>query len=695
MFFSALAGPPAGLLPTEVPWEPVLLLLVSSALAVLLFVPRAYGVLLPAAKFYFSLLLLLSLARLGFSLWKYERVAAVDGWDDLALLGLRMDLIAVSLFVAPIVLLDLVAGGKHLVGRLVARLQHVYLVAGALLFLFLETATPPFIAEYDTRPNRLFIEYLVHPREVSSMLIKGYKFELFVGAIVSLAVVAVAWKLVGGWSKDLRRTGLAHRMGLALVLLPLLFLAIRSSLQHRGANISTAVFCGDHLVNTLGVSSAYSVAYAAYQIKDEADAGDVYGTMDDATLFAEVRQQMRTVAPEDFLSDELPTLHRQRASVRRERPLNLIIVLEESLGAQYVSELGGQDLTPRLSSYAERGWWFDRLYATGTRSVRGIEAVVAGFPPTPARAVVKLGKAQTGFFTLAQLLGEQGYRTQFIYGGEGHFDNMESFFTGNGFQEVIDQQDFVDPVFVGSWGVSDEDIFNRAHESFLNAGDQPFFSLVFSVSNHSPYEFPDGRIDLAGRAKAISENTVRYADYALGEFLDKALASEYGANSIILVVADHDSRVFGADLVPIRHFQIPGVIFGPKVPVQRDARITSQLDLGPTLLSLMGIDSVHPMIGRDLTRLPQSEPGRAIMQYGTIQAYRQGDDVIVFQPELEPSQHRIVPSAQGDPLEHALEPAPLDADLLRCALAHALLGSRLYDRRLFRLPKPGVLAPEF
>ncbi|NJS37149.1 MAG: sulfatase-like hydrolase/transferase [Brachymonas sp.] len=114
-------------------------------------------------------------------------------------------------------------------------------------------------------------------------------------------------------------------------------------------------------------------------------------------------------------------------------------MLQESLGAEFVGALGGLPLTPNLDALTKEGIWFDNLYATGTRSVRGIEAVVAGFPPTSVEATVKQNKAQRGFFTLASALKNQAYSTTFFYGGESHFDNMRSYFMGNGFEKVIEK----------------------------------------------------------------------------------------------------------------------------------------------------------------------------------------------------------------------------------------------------------------
>lgn len=153
----------------------------------------------------------------------------------------------------------------------------------------------------------------------------------------------------------------------------------------------------------------------------------------------------------DFDPTLLPTMNSNPATYHGKRK-NLVILLQESLGAQFVGSLGGLPLTPNLDELMAEGWQFTQMYATGTRSVRGIEAVTTGFPPSPSRAVVKLSKSQTGFFTIADLLKAQGYHTQFIYGGEANFDNMKTFFFGNGFDQIVEEDDYNNPSFVGSWG---------------------------------------------------------------------------------------------------------------------------------------------------------------------------------------------------------------------------------------------------
>jgi phosphoglycerol transferase MdoB-like AlkP superfamily enzyme len=404
--------------------------------------------------------------------------------------------------------------------------------------------------------------------------------------------------------------------------------------------------------------------------------------MSTSEALARVQAAMQVPAA-SFMNDCVPTLHQQHATHEPARPKNLVIVLEESLGAEFVGSLGGRPLTPNLDALASQGWWFENLYATGTRSVRGLEALITGFPPTPAPSVVKLGKSQRDFFSIARVLKAAGYDTSFIYGGEGQFDNMRRFFMNNGFDSVVDEDEFVNPVFHGSWGVSDEDLFARAHEEFARPHARPFFSLVFTTSNHSPYEYPAGRIQPYDADPHTVNNAVKYADHALGQFFAHARTSAYWDDTVFLVVADHNSRVLGAELIPIDHFHIPGLVVGGGVKPGVYRPVASQIDLPPTLLSLIGVSSVHPMIGHDLTR-PEfaAWPGRAILQYDDTQAYLVGDEVAVLRRYLPAATFRYDGGTVLDAEAH-------NPELEILALAHATWTSDAYEHLSYRLPQSG------
>ncbi|MCC7226649.1 MAG: LTA synthase family protein [Burkholderiaceae bacterium] len=620
-------------------------------------------------RFWWTALVLLTLARLGFVAWQWPRVSAVNGLWPVMWGGLRFDLVILGMMIA------LPAGLSPWFGQfaLAERLTVWWYRICWFLLVFFEVLTPQFIIEYDSRPNRIFFQYLGHPREVFGMIWEGYR-GVLIGALALIGLLVwIGFRLLRPGRPD-RALRWWLRPIVCLALVAFCVMSIRGTLDHRPINAATVAFGNDAMVNTLPLSGFWNVVNAAYMATNEKSAFDLYGKMpvEEATRLVREAAGLEG-APMDA---RLPSLHFQRSTSPRDKPLNLVIIIQESLGAQYSARLGGQGLTPALDALADQGWWFERAYATGTRSVRGLEAITTGFLPTPADAVLILPKAETGFFTLGELLGRHGYFSRFVYGGEAHFDNMRSFFLGNGFDEVVDRPKFVAPQFVGSWGASDEDMFNQVDRLLRDdarAGRRTL-TVAFSVSNHSPWEYPPGRIEPQGDPATVA-NTVRYADWALGEFFRKAPEAPYWENTVFLIVADHDARVSGS-LVPVRHFHIPALILGPGIAPKSDRQIISQVDLAPTLLSLIGLDTVHPMLGHDLTR---GGGNRAMMQFGDNYGYLSGDRLVVLEPGKPPRNSRYVAPAEYTPVDP-------DPALEREALAHVLWPSWAYAAERYALP---------
>ncbi|EIW89510.1 sulfatase [Alishewanella agri BL06] len=644
------------------------------------------GPYLPLLVFFVVTLLLLSASRLGLVLWQFDRVTAVADIGIILLQGVRADLIFIGLWLAiPLLLAPLLARQSSF--KVWLKLNHLWLLLGLALVLLLEVSTPQFIMQYDVRPNRLYIEYLKYPKEVFGTLWQGYRGMLLGGV---LALLVLLW--LGNLA--LRRV-LAHTQPFAryrslLLSWPLLvfltFAAIRSTTEHRPANPALFAITGDAMVNSLIINSPYSVLYAIYSLKHEARSSEIYGKLPQQEML-ELALDWPWLKHLEFNDPQLPTLALRQPAMERAQPLNLVIILEESLGATFVKSLGGLPVTPELEQLKNDGWWFDNMYATGTRSVRGIEAVVAGFPPTPAQSVVKLSGAQQNFYTLASTLQQQGFHTSFVYGGEAHFDNMRGFFTGNGFSEVIDLPKMLKPEFVGSWGASDEDLFNAAakHLAEMSAQQKPFFSLIFTSSNHEPFEFPDNKIALYDSEKATVNNAVKYADYALGKFIAQAKQQAYWHNTLFVIVADHDNRVYGNSLVPVHKFQIPALMLGADLKPKTISSLASQIDLAPTILSLIGISAQTPLLGRDFSRDAES-PGRALLQfdqYFALLEQQSANEAAVT--ILKPDGSSVAARYLLDDKQLVLTDAAAKPAAQRRALAQVLLPSWLYREQRYRL----------
>jgi len=625
-------------------------------------------------------LTLLFVCRNLLLLWQLDRIDSVSTYLTVLLNGFRIDLSTLAyLLIIPALIHPFILLSNHQRIWLIS-LKRWFLICTVFL-LYFELATPMFINEYDLRPNRLFVEYLVYPKEVLSMLFNGHLLPIACAFIGLTLLSFLIWRLF------LKKcvchiTLIKTNAGVSLLsfclIVTILFMSARGTIGHRPLNPALVYFSTDPLVNSLTLNSAYSVAFAIKQLKNEKNAAKIYGNLSEEKVISIVRSATG-LPPSAFKTQSIPTLAKRKAS-HQGKAKNLVIILEESLGAQFTGKLGTKALTPHIDKLMEEGWAFNRLYATGTRSVRGIEAVITGFTPTPARAVVKLDKSQQNFFTLASVLKRHNYHTQFVYGGESHFDNMKSFFLGNGFEDIVDFDDIQNPAFVGSWGASDEDLFNQANIELKKShqSDQPFFSLIFTSSNHDPFEIPEGKV-------AFNENddprdrAIRYADLALGQFIAQAKKEAYWQDTVFLIVADHDARVFGGELVPIQSFHIPGVILGNNISEKLDNRLVSQIDLAPTLLSLIGVEDYTPMIGHDLTNDTINE--RVMMQFDKNFAYMTQDKVAILQPE------KPIMYFDYDHKKKKLVSATKDNFLGEKALAHALFGSYAYNKGWYQLAR--------
>lgn len=636
----------------------------------------------PIFNFMIIGLIIMTLSRIVLFFLYRDRIDETENYWHIFPIGLRFDLIILCyISFLPAVLICLLPD-KFL--QKIKKFLNIYFLFFLFLFLLMELSTPDFVAQYDTRPNRLFLDYLIYPKEVMGTLLKSYLPSLIFTTIFLGVAVYFGYKK----GKKLFYPS-AQDYKTKLILFPLvaflLFFGARSSLtSKRPINASNAVFSTDQLTNCVGLNSFYTVAFAAYSLKNEDNTAKMYGKMEANEAYDRVKKYM-TASSQDFTDAALPLLHNQNPDSLREKPYNLVIFLQESLGAEYVGSLGGKPLTPNFDKLANEGLLFTNLYCTGTRSVRGIEAVVTGFLPSPSESVVKLSNSQSGFFTLAELLKDKGYDTSFIYGGSANFDNMASFFNGNGFENIVDEQDFDNDgkkyAFKGTWGYSDEDLATKANDYFKSQKDKPFFSLMFSTSNHEPFEFPDGRIKLFDKKKNTVNNAMKYADFSIGKFFELAKKEDYFKNTVFIVIADHNTRTYGKHLVPIKKFRIPALIIGPQVPKgEKYAKLSSQIDIPPTLLSMIGMKVQTPMPGRNIHDIKPETKGRAIMQFHDINAFRVEDQVVIMQPNKKPLQFKI----ENDSV---LTPMKLDEELAKDALAHVTAASDLYKEKKYKVKK--------
>ena len=359
---------------------------------------------------------------------------------------------------------------------------------------------------------------------------------------------------------------------------------------------------------------------------------------------------------------------------------NVVMIVVESLGAKFIGPLGNKEgTTPYLNALTKDAIFFDNFYASGTRTVRGLEALTLSIPPTPGYAVVKRPHSK-GLYSLGHTLKENNYEPIFLYGGRGFFDNMNDFFSGNGFG-IIDQENFEDNEvsFSNAWGVCDEDLFRKAEQRIAQQDQtNPFFMFLLTTSNHRPFTYPNGKIDIpSGESRA---GAVKYTDYAIGTFLERAQKQKWAENTIFVVVADHSTEGRGQFDLEMEDYHIPLWIYAPHLlKPQRISKLGSQIDLVPSLIHILGLKDDSPFFGRSFFDESWQEERAFIGNYQFVGFYKDG-----LLTTLGPN--RVVRQYGFDPVSKKQWDAVEGKASADEAISYYQHASHLLDRNLYRHP---------
>ena len=493
--------------------------------------------------------------------------------------------------------------------------------------------------EFGVRYNFIAVDYLVYTNEVVGNIMESYPVVPMTLGII-IVTLLITWYL---FRHDLVRTEELKGWQWKAVVGPGYIAALLAAVGLLNFN-TRFQDSGNVYVNELQANGLYKF-YDAF-VKNSLDYEQFYITRPEADAEAFVHEVYGSTG------DNLRTVQSgEGPEIRR----NIVLVTIESMSASYMERFGNtESITPVLDSLYRLGMAFDRVYATGNRTVRGLEAVTLSLPPCPGQSIIKRPN-NAGMHSTGALLREKGYNVTYFYGGNSYFDNMETFFSGNGY-DIVDQKSYSpeEITFANIWGVCDEDAYRKVIRTLNEQSGEgkPFFAHVMTVSNHRPFTYPAGKIRIPNDSKTRAGG-VLYTDYALGQFLAEASKQPWFDNTIFLITADHCASSAGRTEIPLHKYHIPALIFAPGFVAPHEVGgIVSQIDLMPTLLSLLNMDYDSHFYGRSIF-----DPGyinRAFIATYQDLGYLEGDTFTILSPVRRYEQYRVVPT-EANP--HHLEPA--------------------------------------
>ncbi|WP_285059793.1 LTA synthase family protein [Pedobacter ginsengisoli] len=554
------------------------------------------------------------------------------------LLGLDYDLGVALLLTAVynLYLLFLPAKWSNSIGNKVITYSGLFLVLLISFFSFFAELT--FWQEFESRFNFIAVDYLIYTYEVVNNINESYPLPLLIGGVLAL-VLLVMWLF-----QRMKIFQLSFESAMPFkrrLLISVIMLAMTVSYPFLLSN-AYAESSANRYENELSKAGIYSF-FSAFK-NNELNYNDFYSLLPKDKAFKLIREELQE-QHSTFLSKGNSIKRAIKSDGKFYKP-NVIMITVESLSADFMEHFGNTGhLMPALDSLADKNLIFTNMYATGTRTVRGMEALSLAIPPTPGSSIVRRQDNQN-LTTVGHIFQKAGYTRTFYYGGDGYFDNMNEYFGSNGFnitdrgrnlkigdtyrtkRTVIPDQEVH---FENAWGISDGDLFKAVvsgADKDYQAG-KPFYDFVMTTSNHRPFTFPEGKIN---RKPGTREAAVRYTDYAIDHFLKEIQKKTWYKNTVVIIVADHCAGSAGKNEIEISKYHIPCVIVNlPEKGRKVISKMCSQIDLYPTLFSLLGWNYESNLYGRNVLD-PAFQP-RAVL--GTYQklAYLKNDSLVILGPQ--------------------------------------------------------------
>ncbi|AZA53839.1 MULTISPECIES: LTA synthase family protein [Chryseobacterium] len=539
--------------------------------------------------------------------------------------GFLFDLTMGSLFLA-FYAFYLLIFPKRWIGSLFDKIiTYFYLSLIFIIIYFSLLAEIPFWDEFGVRFNFIAVDYLIYTYEVVENINQSYPLPVIAVVLVGLIVLTfVLFKKLNIFKNTFSdKNSISNRLFYSL---PVLAIAIILGLVMKNKQ---ADFSNNLVVNELGKNGAFSFVTAFKS--NELDYETFYPKLSEKEAYSIVKKNLLQ-ENQKYTTAKYDDISRLTIGNNEQKP-NLILIAIESFSADFLTEFGNKDhLTPNYEKLSNESIFFTNLYATGTRTVRGMEALTLSVPPTPGNSIVRRPNNQN-LFSVSTIVKSKDYQPYFIYGGDGYFDNMNTFFGGQGFDIVdrnrgnpladeIKTQRFAIPdnevKFENAWGICDEDLYNQSikYADKSAKANKPFFQFVMTTSNHKPYTFPAGKIDLP---QGDRNAAVKYTDYALGKFIADAKTKPWFKNTVFVIVADHCASSAGKWEINIDRHHIPAIIYNlPQQQPTRIDRLTSQIDLMPTLFGYLGWNYNTSLYGKDINQMKVGDERAFIGNYRTL-----------------------------------------------------------------------------
>lgn len=551
-------------------------------------------------RFYIFWLLFFFLDRLMFLLIYHKKLAMVPLSETMATFyhAISLDL-SMAAYLAIVPMLGYIYW--FLSGRKIVELKwiSVYNIVLIVLFSIISVVNFNIYREWGSKVNAKAIGFAIStPTEAMASSASspiGLSLALLV-LLITISIFMQRW--IVSRKLNFGSNPVWLRAIVSILLFAVTFLLIRGGLRGSPITQSMAYFSKEQLLNQAAVNTEWNLLRSSLSERMASKNPYVYFDPKKA----------------DQLVKDLFTVEKDSTiQVLKTNKPNVVLVIIESFTADLTQTLGNETgITPHFDTLMHKGLLFDRVYASGNRTDKGIVASLAGFPTLASGSVVKWPEKMQKLPAISKSLYKNGYQTSFYYGGESEFDNYKAFILSHDYQRLVDRNNFKGNDMQSTWGKYDEAVFGRQLQD-LNSEKQPFFSTLLTLTNHEPYSLPGkpkfGNSDNVAKFKS----TAYYTDSCINAYLNNAKKQSWYQNTLFIFVADHGHALpkQAHEIYSPERYHIPLLFYGEVIKDEFKGRkfsnVGSQTDIAATLLAQLKIPAKDFIWSKNLLN-PHTKP---------------------------------------------------------------------------------------
>ncbi|MBI9037785.1 MAG: LTA synthase family protein [Bacteroidales bacterium] len=527
--------------------------------------------------YFFFLRIVFLLYNYGFL--KLEEISVAEAIAS-CFFGLKLDVsVACYILLFPFFLLFV---QSIILQKWINTLRRIYTGIIILIFSIITATELGIYSEWKTKLSYKALTYLSNPDEVFNSISTSQFFLLIL--IVSVQFIIGYFIYKKGFYKwiNIKKRNIKYSILFLLITPCFLFLGIRGGLQEIPITRSQSYYSKHNILNLAALNSGYNLFMSMmenYRFIDE----------NPFKSFPEEKASLIVRKIHEVQKDTTISIFKTK------RP-NIVVFLLESWAGDLIESLSGfPGITPNFKKLEKEGILFTEHFASGNRSQQAMASLFGGFPALPITTLTNHPEKYEKLPSLIKILNREGYHTSFYFGGQLIYGNIKSYIIFNEFDDIVEGKDFKGDVIKGKLGIHDEFVFNRQIND-LNKMKQPFFSVIFTLSSHSPYDFPsEKQINFGGKENSFL-NSAYYTDKCLGKYFDLARKQPWFDNTIFILVADHSHNTnSNYPLETFEYRRIPLLIMGNPLKDEfkgrQICRIASNTDIPATLLKQLNLDT--------------------------------------------------------------------------------------------------------